>query len=64
MKYVTASANSSTCARGNTNKTKKEQDLEGFLIPPMKNNKKKTFQEECYGVFIKMAKKSNVMAKN
>lgn len=67
MKHVTASANNSAISDDNTIDI--DNDLHSKESPlPTPNSAikgdKKSFQEQCYGVFIKMAENSSVMVQN
>ena len=67
MKHVTAFANDSMNVEESTMDIQKDQNSNDIPIstttPAIKVDKK-NFQEQCYGVFIKMAENSSVMVKN
>lgn len=64
MKHVTASANNSTCVEGSKDEVEKEQNSEVVPTSSLKSDSKKSFQEQCFGVFMQMAENSTTMVKN
>ena len=67
MKHVTASANDSMSVEESTTDIEKDQNSNDIPISTTTlaiKVDKKNFQEQCYSVFIQMAKKNSIMVKN
>ena len=67
MKHVTTFANDSMSVEESTTDIKKDQNSNDIPISTTTlaiKVDKKNFQEQCYSVFIQMAKNSSVMVKN